>query len=144
MRGETAQLRAGLDERGIFWIDIPRSDRKRTCWKSTDDQDGYCYFDEDIFGVTELMVTGISAEEVIDATLGPRTCRNDAKPMAQQENDRLKAENAKLQKVCKEMHDHIKDSCDVCDEYYCSSWDEDNECCVFDSYMRELGIEVEA
>lgn len=52
-------------------------------------------------------------------------------------------QNAKLQKVCKRMHDHIKDSCDVCDEYYCSSWDEDNECCVFDSYMRELGIEAD-
>ena len=55
---------------------------------------------------------------------------------------KAQAENKKLQKVCKEMHDHIKDSCDVCDEYYCSSWDEDNECCVFDSYMRELGVEV--
>lgn len=50
-------------------------------------------------------------------------------------------QNAKLQKVCKRMHDLIKDSCDVCDEYYCSSWDEDNECCVFDSYMRELGVD---
>lgn len=40
-------------------------------------------------------------------------------------NDRYRADYAKLQKVCKEMHDHIKDSCDVCDEYYCSSWDED-------------------
>lgn len=56
------------------------------------------------------------------------------------EVERLRQENAKLQKVCKRMHDHIKDSCDICDEYYCSSWDEDNECCVFDSYMRELGV----
>ena len=56
--------------------------------------------------------------------------------------DKALTENAKLQKVCKRMHDHIKDSCDVCDEYYCSSWDEDNERCVFDSYMHELGIEV--
>ena len=71
MRDETAQLRAGLDEREIFWIDIPLGDGKRTCWKSTDDQDGYCYFDEDVFGVTVLMVTGISAEEVIDAVQGP-------------------------------------------------------------------------
>ena len=54
----------------------------------------------------------------------------------------LQSENAKLQKVCKRMRDHIKDSCDVCDEYYCSSWDEDNECCVFDTYMREIGVEV--
>lgn len=57
-------------------------------------------------------------------------------------NRQLEAENAKMQKVCKRMRDHIKDSCDVCDEYYCSSWDEDNECCVFDTYMRELGVEV--
>ena len=53
----------------------------------------------------------------------------------------MRAENAKLRKVCKRMHDLIKDSCDVCDEYYCSSWDEDNECCVFDSYMHELGVD---
>ena len=55
----------------------------------------------------------------------------------------LQIENAKLHILCKRMHDHIKDSCDVCDEYYCSSWDEDNECCVFDSYMTELGIEAD-
>ena len=54
----------------------------------------------------------------------------------------LIAENERLQKVCKEMHDHIKESCDICDECYCSSWDEDNECCIFDTYMRELGVEV--
>lgn len=46
---------------------------------------------------------------------------------------------AKLRKLIRRMRDHIKDSCDICDEYYCSSWDEDNECCVFDTYMRELG-----
>ena len=51
-----------------------------------------------------------------------------------------KAENDKLRKVAKQMHDVIKDSCNVCDECYCSSWDEENECCVFDSYMRELRI----
>lgn len=56
----------------------------------------------------------------------------------------LRAENERLQKVCKEMHDHIKECCDVCDEYYCSSWDEDNECCIFDTYMRELGVGVTA
>ena len=56
--------------------------------------------------------------------------------------DGFTSENAKLRKYAKLMHGHIKGCCDVCDEYYCSSWDEDNECCVFDSYMRELGIEV--
>ena len=58
----------------------------------------------------------------------------------QEESERLKAENARLREYAKLMHGHIKDSCNVCDEYYCSSWDEDNECCVFDSYMRELGV----
>ena len=58
------------------------------------------------------------------------------------ESRALQAENTKLRKYAKLMHGHIKDCCDVCDEYYCSSWDEDNECCVFDSYMRELGVEV--
>ena len=58
------------------------------------------------------------------------------------ENDQLKADNAKLRKLVKQMHDHIKESCDVCDEYYCSSWDEDNECCVYDTLAREVGIEV--
>lgn len=70
-------------------------------------------------------------------------CRLDERDRLNAMIDAIEAENAKLQKVCKRMHDHIKDSCDVCDEYYCSSWDEDNECCVFDSYMRELGIEEE-
>ena len=49
---------------------------------------------------------------------------------------------AKLREVCKKMHEQVKHNCDFCDEYYCSSWDEDNECCVYDTYMRELGIEV--
>ena len=51
-------------------------------------------------------------------------------------------ENAKLCKVAKTMYDHIKETCDICDEVYCGNWDEDNECCVFDTYLRELGIEV--
>ena len=58
------------------------------------------------------------------------------------EAERLCGENDELREVCKKMHRQIKCNCDVCDEYYCSSWDEDNECCVFDSYMREMGIEV--
>lgn len=58
------------------------------------------------------------------------------------ENDQLKAENAKLRNLVKRMHDHIKESCDMCDEYYCSNFDEDNECCVYDTLAREVGIEV--
>jgi len=57
--------------------------------------------------------------------------------------DQLKAENVELRKLVKRMHRHIKQTCDVCDEYYCSNFDEDNECCVFDVLARELGIEVE-
>lgn len=53
------------------------------------------------------------------------------------------AENAKLRELVKRMHRHIKQTCDVCDEYYCSNFDEENECCVFDVLARELGIEVE-
>lgn len=71
---------------------------------------------------------GVAGGYIIEQTMGERL-------------ERLKVENAKLRKVCKRMHDLIKDSCGVCDEYYCSSWDEDNECCVFDSYMRELGVD---
>lgn len=59
------------------------------------------------------------------------------------ENDQLKADNAKLRKLVKRMHDHIKESCDMCDEYYCSNFDEDNECCVYDTLAREVGIEVD-
>ena len=29
------------------------------------------------------------------------------------------------------------------DEYYCSNFDEDNECCVYDTLAREVGIEVD-
>lgn len=49
----------------------------------------------------------------------------------------------RMRRVCVRMHEHIKECCDVCDEDYCSSWDENNECCVFDTMLRELGIEVE-
>lgn len=55
--------------------------------------------------------------------------------------DRLQEYNAKLRKLVRRMHDHIKESCDICDEDYCSSWDEDNECCVYDTMLREvLGV----
>lgn len=57
------------------------------------------------------------------------------------ECDDHKTENAKLRKLVKRMHRHIKQTCDVCDEYYCSNFDEDNECCVFDVLARELGVD---
>ena len=59
------------------------------------------------------------------------------------EAERLCDENEKLRKLVKRMHRHIKQTCDVCDEYYCSNFDEENECCVFDVLARELRIEEE-
>lgn len=58
-----------------------------------------------------------------------------------EQNAALFRENAKLRKLVKRMHRHIKQTCDVCDEYYCSSFDEENECCVFDVLARELGVD---
>lgn len=51
------------------------------------------------------------------------------------------AENAKLRELAKRMHYQIKQACGVCDGYYCSKFDEDNECCVYDTLLRELGVE---
>ena len=56
---------------------------------------------------------------------------------------KLESENAKLQELVKRMHGHIKENCDTCDGWYCSSFDEDNECCVYDTLAREVGVEVE-
>ena len=56
---------------------------------------------------------------------------------------RVEERCAKLREYAKLMHDHIKDCCDYCDEWYCSNWDEDNECCRFDTMMRVCGIEVD-
>lgn len=58
------------------------------------------------------------------------------------ENRRLVGENHYLRECMREMHDHIKECCDDCDEWYCSEWDDDNECCRFDTMMRVCGIEV--
>ena len=54
----------------------------------------------------------------------------------------LESESAKLRELVKRMHGHIKDNCDICDGWYCSNFDEDNECCVYDTLVRGLGIEV--
>ena len=63
--------------------------------------------------------------------------------MLSEVNGRLRAENAKLRKFANTMRVTIKDACGVCDEVYCSSYDEEQECCMFDSVARSLGIEVE-
>lgn len=70
----TDELRAELTKRSVFLIDIPLVNMKRTCWKSSDEQDGYCYFDEDEFGVTELTISQLTPEQAIAATLGAGTC----------------------------------------------------------------------
>lgn len=54
----------------------------------------------------------------------------------------LERENTKLREAVRRMHVHIKENCDTCDGWYCSNFDEDNECCVFDTMARELGVEV--
>ena len=54
----------------------------------------------------------------------------------------LADENRKLRELVKRMHGHIKENCDTCDDWYCSSFDEDNECCVYDTLAREVGVEV--
>ena len=59
------------------------------------------------------------------------------------ENSGLAGENHRLRECMREMHDHIKECCDCCDEWYCSEWDEDNECCRFDTMMRVCRIEVD-
>ena len=51
-------------------------------------------------------------------------------------------ENAKLLELVKRMHRHIRQTCGECDGWYCSNFDEDNECCVYDTLARELGVEV--
>jgi DNA-directed RNA polymerase subunit RPC12/RpoP len=76
----TEELRRLLDERGVFWIDIPLVNMKRTCWKSDDEQDGYCYFEESDFGVTDLTISNPTPEQAIAATLGPGTCKYEVIP----------------------------------------------------------------
>lgn len=57
-----------------------------------------------------------------------------------QRNDELRAENAKLRELVKRMFDRVNYECRCC-SIFCSDWDEDNECCVFTTLMRELGVD---
>lgn len=54
----------------------------------------------------------------------------------------LQADNAKLRELVKRMSDRVKYECRCC-SVFCSDWDEDNECCVFTTLMRELGVEAD-
>ena len=56
------------------------------------------------------------------------------------ENEQLKDENAKLRAAIKKMHNHIKETCDICDYDYCTEYDEKNKCCTYDLLLKELGI----
>lgn len=76
-------------------------------------------------------------EEAVAATIGD----TDATPTRQDDVD-LAADNAKLRELVKRMHRHIRQTCGECDGWYCSNFDEDNECCVYDTLARELGVEV--
>ena len=72
----TECLRELLDERKAFWIAIDGQEDglKSTCWKSGEDQEGYCYYNEDAFGVVALVVSQLTPEQAIAATLGAGTC----------------------------------------------------------------------
>ncbi len=51
----------------------------------------------------------------------------------------IEADNAKLRELVKRMFDRVNYECRCC-SVFCSDWDEDNECCVFTTLMRELGV----
>lgn len=75
----TDELRRMLDDRGVFWIDIPLVNMKRTCWKMNDEQEGYCYYEEDGF-IVELTISNATPAQAIAATLGSGTCKNVHEP----------------------------------------------------------------
>lgn len=53
-----------------------------------------------------------------------------------------KAENAKLRDAVMDMYAQIKQTCDICDGDFCFNYDEENDCCRFDTMVDELGIEA--
>lgn len=55
---------------------------------------------------------------------------------------RVEERCTKLRELVKRMHRHIRQTCGECDGWYCSNFDEDNECCVYDTLAREVGVEV--
>ena len=52
----------------------------------------------------------------------------------------LEADNDTLRELVKRMFDRVNYECRCC-SVFCSDWDEDNECCVFTTLMRELGVD---
>lgn len=53
---------------------------------------------------------------------------------------RLKDENDNLRELVKRMFGRVNYECRCC-SIFCSDWDEENECCVFTTLMRELGVD---
>lgn len=52
------------------------------------------------------------------------------------------AENGALTALAKRMYVQIRETCSACDGPYCDNFDNDNERCMFETLMREVGIEV--
>lgn len=71
----TTDLRKGLSDRAIYWIDVPQAGGWRTLWKPDDSRDIYCYFDENRLGDTELVVSHLTPAQVLAATTVVR-CRD--------------------------------------------------------------------
>lgn len=57
------------------------------------------------------------------------------------EHAQLLQENAKLRKLVKRMRHRLNYKC-LCCSISCPDWDKDNDCCVFTTLERGLGIEV--
>lgn len=72
---QTTDLRKGLSDRAIYWIDVPQVGGWRTLWKPDDSRDIYCYFDENRLGDTELVVSHLTPAQVLAATTVVR-CRD--------------------------------------------------------------------
>lgn len=64
----TDDLRRMLDERSVFWIDIPRVRMTVTHWKLGEKRD-YFYCENPTRGTTMLLVSDITPEQVIAATV---------------------------------------------------------------------------
>ena len=47
-----------------------------------------------------------------------------------------------LEELVADLFAFVESLCDICGEEYCFNYDEDNNCCSFETRSRELGIEV--
>lgn len=88
------------------------------------------------------MISARTGVHLPDTTYGGTPIDWNCADNLKNELQQLRADNAKLRELTKRMHCQIKQTCGGCDGYYCSNFDEDNECCVYDTLLRELGVEV--